>query len=388
MTALFTKISVFLFGLITAFFPVNYIAPKNIPTNLTPQPAPIARPNNPTNKAVPKIPLAKVTPKKLVADKRALGLLGIKEVATTTPVAPPPEAKVESKTLIPLETLNETSRQAMVNILCTTKLGGDFNPISGSGIIIDKHGVILTNAHVAQYMLLRDYGTKNFISCAARAGSPAMPAYKIELLYLPANWLTDNAKMIKQQIQEGTGENDYALFLITGSATENPLPDYFPFVAIDADQKNITGDVPMLLIGYPANFLGGIATQRNLWIVSSPSYLTKLLYFNEKENIDAFSVGANIVAQKGVSGGAAINQLSGRVEGILSTISGGDTTGSRDLSAISLAHINRSFKKNTGKSLDEFLSGDLKEFLQDFNKNSVPNLTKTLIDALESTKPN
>ena len=70
-------------------------------------------------------------------------------------IAPPPS-------LIPLEELNTKTRAALVNILCTTKWSGSFSPITGSGIIIDPKGVILTNAHVAQYYLLKDYLTKDF----------------------------------------------------------------------------------------------------------------------------------------------------------------------------------------------------------------------------------
>lgn len=289
------------------------------------------------------------------------------------------------KELIPLEMLNEKVRTAMVNIFCKTKTGGSFNPISGSGIVISKKGVILTNAHVAQYVLLKDYGVKDFISCIGRTGSPASPAYKIELLYFPPNWLTDNAKSIKAENPQGTGENDYALFLITETLTNTPLPESFSFIDIDTDQKHITGDIPVLLSGYPVNFLGGIETERELWLTSSPASITKLYYFNEKENVDAFSVGSNIVAQKGVSGGGAINQWSGRLEGISTTVTDGTTTGDRDLVAISIAHIDRSIKENTGKGLDDFLAGDLQKTLLEFTEKKLPGLTKTLTEAVEST---
>src|SRR3989344_252919 len=55
--------------------------------------------------------------------------------------------------------LNEQVRAAVVNILCITGSGGPLNSISGSGVIIDPRGIILTNAHVAQYFLLKNYPT-------------------------------------------------------------------------------------------------------------------------------------------------------------------------------------------------------------------------------------
>src|SRR3989338_8847489 len=129
---------------------------------------------------------------------------------TQTPQTPPTPPE-KPAVILPLETLNESVRKAMVNVLCTTKSGGDLQPLSGSGIIIDPRGVILTNAHVAQYMLLKDYPVEDFITCIARSGSPAMPAYKIELLYLPENWLNENAALIQQENPLATGENDFDL---------------------------------------------------------------------------------------------------------------------------------------------------------------------------------
>src|SRR3989344_1935480 len=49
--------------------------------------------------------------------------------------------------------INEKTRHALVNILCMPH-GGSLRPISASGVIVDPRGVILPNAHVAQYVLL------------------------------------------------------------------------------------------------------------------------------------------------------------------------------------------------------------------------------------------
>lgn len=386
--SILAKIVAIISGIIASIVPIWSGAPKN-PARIETPPAP---------------PAAVVEKMRTAPANQKISIKNEPKVATSTKTILKPKPKPETsqlatkkpapsplppidypKALIPLETLNETVRPAMVNILCTTKYGGDFRPISGSGIIIDPHGVILTNAHVAEYFLLKDYQTKDFVVCLARAGSPAAPAYRAELLYLPENWLKDNPALIKQDNPQGTGENDYALLLITGSATSQALPVSLPFVPIDPDQKNITPDVPVLLAGYPSGFLGGIETQIGLWLTTSPASLTKRYYFGEKENIDAFSVGANILAQKGVSGGVAVNQSSGKVEGILTTITEGATTGERELAAISIAHIDRGFRKNTGQSLAEFLTGDMRQALDVFTQNRLPNMTKTLIEGLTST---
>ena len=301
---------------------------------------------------------------------------------TQTPQTPPTPPE-KPAVIIPLETLNESVRKAMVNVLCTTKSGGDLQPLSGSGIIIDPRGVILTNAHVAQYMLLKDYPVEDFITCIARSGSPAMPAYKIELLYLPENWLNENAALIQQENPLATGENDFALLLIAGVLNNSTLPASLPFVSIETDQSLIRSNVPVLLAGYASGFLGGIQIQTDLWLTTSPSVISSLFFFTGENNIDAFSVGSNILAQKGVSGGAAVYQHSGKVAGILTTITEETTTSERDLTAISLAHIDRSYQKNTGKTLAEFLSGDTNRALSDFKSTQLPALSKKLIDALK-----
>ncbi|MEK7614242.1 MAG: serine protease [Patescibacteria group bacterium] len=386
-SSILAKIIAIIAGIIASVAPIQNTAPENPARNTASSSPPVVVVEktklDTATTTVKNIPLGEKTHEKPALKPKIKP--EINQQAATKPVSPPPPAP---KKLIPLEELDEKARKATVNILCTTKTGGDFKPISGSGIIINGRGVILTNAHVAQYLLLKDYSTKDFVTCVARAGSPAVPAYKIEILYFPAIWLAENAKEIKRGSPEGTGENDYALFLITGSATPNPLPSALPFVAIDTNQKNILGEISLLLIGYPASFLGGIATQKDLWITSSPSFITKFYYFNDKTNIDVFSVGSNIIAQKGASGGAVISRWTGKVEAILATMSEGKTTESRELSAITIAHINRSFKSETGKSLDEFLSGNIDESFQEFTQNTLPGLTKTLETAVENISAN
>ena len=52
---------------------------------------------------------------------------------------------------VPFESIDAITRPALVNILCRPRGAGPIaSPISGSGVIIDPRGVILTNAHVAQ----------------------------------------------------------------------------------------------------------------------------------------------------------------------------------------------------------------------------------------------
>src|SRR5262249_40009122 len=64
--------------------------------------------------------------------------------------------------------VNAAPRSALVNILCMPQSGA-LQPISGSGVFIDPRGVILTNAHVAQYVLLSESAQIN-LNCMIRTG--------------------------------------------------------------------------------------------------------------------------------------------------------------------------------------------------------------------------
>src|SRR3989344_526648 len=178
-------------------------------------------------------------------------------------------------------------------------------PISASGTIIDPRGVILTNAHVAQYFLLRNYPRKDYVECVVRTGSPARALYVAELLYLPPVWVTDNASDIALPHPTGTGENDYAFLLITGRTDPSAsLPASFPYLpAHDANPKR--GD-PIFLAAYPAGFLSGINIEIALYLSSAYATVQELYVFDADDQwIDLFSIPGTIESDGRASGAAA-----------------------------------------------------------------------------------
>ena len=295
-------------------------------------------------------------------------------------VAPP--VVVEEVPQVSFSTINEVTREALVNIFCTTKSGGSFKPITGSGILIDERGVIITNAHVAQYYLLKDYLTEDFITCVIRTGSPARPLYAARLLFISPSWVQTNANGIIQQEPKGTGEDDYALLLITGrtDATKS-LPESFNFVEPLYNSGNIKKADDVLLAAYPAGFLSGISISKDLYINSAVTKVMELFTF-KTGTLDLFSIGGTVVAQQGSSGGAVVDR-DNKLLGIIVTSTMADSTGERDLRAISIAHINRSFVKDTGFDLQTLLSGDIQAEADVFNENIAPSLTQLLVNELE-----
>ena len=279
-------------------------------------------------------------------------------------------------------TINEVTRDALVNIFCTTKSGGSFKPITGSGVVIDERGIILTNAHVAQYFLLKDYLVEDFINFVVRSGSPARPLYKAKLVFISPSWVKENANGIIQQEPKGTGENDFALLLITGRTDPTKtIPEKFSFIPLLYDTSNVAIGDNVLLAGYPAGFLSGIVISRNLYISSAVTQIMEVFTFRDG-TLDLFSLGGSVVAQQGSSGGAVVNDKNELV-GIIVTSTVAENTGDRDLRAITIEHINTSFTKEMIFNLQSLLIGDVSAKADIFNENIAPLLTQLLVDELD-----
>ncbi len=303
-----------------------------------------------------------------------------------TPLVAPPTKQTTAPPVV-LQTkspdeVNTQTRTALVNILCTTKAGGYLHPISGSGVMVSSAGVVLTNAHVAQYFLLRDFPTPNNIDCVIRTGSPAQATYRADLLYLPPAWIEANANQITAIHATGTGENDYAFLRITSTVRGTSLPAILPFIhmTLDWPKKND----PVFLAAYPASFLDGSAIEANLNAISAFSSIENIYTFN-KETVDVVSLGGNPVSQSGSSGGAAVRRQDGALFGLIATASPGETTAARNLSAITIDYIDRSLKNQGQGGIATLLLSDITKKAAEYAANTAPGLTQKLITALNAT---
>ena len=295
--------------------------------------------------------------------------------ATTTPVTPeiPPEPPPD------FGLINTFARTALVNILCSTK-GNELSPISGSGIVISPSGIILTNAHLGQYFLLRDLYEKNYLQCAIRTGSPAYPRYHAELVYISPLWVEANKKILREAEQASNGENDYAFLHITDAIDGTKLP-VFPYLTANTSE-NINADEPVILVSYPAGFLGGLSILQGLNVTSAVTTIQNVFTFKSGTK-DVMGVGGTIVSQRGASGGGVIDGHSTLI-GIISTLSNASTTSSRDLNAITVPYINRSLKNEAGITIPDLLTLDVSIFAKNFWDNQAPALIKTITDAIAS----
>lgn len=280
---------------------------------------------------------------------------------------------------VPFEAIDAITRPALVNILCRPRGGVPLSPISGSGVIIDPRGVILTNAHVAQYVLLAQSGRVN-LACEIRTGAPAIPRWSAEILYIPPVWVEAHAKEIAAARPMGTGEHDYALLRITGSLDATPVPVPFPYLPVDTRESiGFYGD-RVLVVSYPAEFLAA-AAQFHVYPASSVTTIGQLMTFVAK-TVDIVSLGGIIEAQGGSSGGAVVNAW-GRLIALISTTSDGETTALRDLRAITLSYIDRDLATQTRFDLATTLGGNLAAEALEFNTKIAPGLIDLYLAEIE-----
>ncbi len=306
-------------------------------------------------------------------------------VSNAKPLPSPPATVTIPQVILPpitqpatlsFDTINTQAREALVNILCIAEPGSKLPSFTGSGIIIDPRGIILTNAHVAERILLKDYGTPNALKCIIRNGSPARDAYYADLMYLPPSWVDKNISLITDPAPTGTGENDYAFLHIVRSATESPLPTQFPYIPIDMSQASLLVKDPVLVAAYPAGFLSDRSVHNALYPVTTITTI-KTLYTFVKETLDLISLGGNPVSQKGSSGGGTIS-AQGKLVALIVTSTDAETTGDRELGAITTSHISRSLLENNGTSVSAFLAQDPTQATQYFQNSVAPALTEKL----------
>lgn len=248
---------------------------------------------------------------------------------------------------------------AMVNLYCKLKLGGTTVSTTGSGVFINSKGVILTNAHVAQYFLLQEEGSKTKTNCSVRTGSPAKDAYTASVLFISPQWANEYASAVDDKTSgKGTGEFDFALLYVDGSKKKkNKLPETFPYVKLtDVITANLAYEgAPIQVAGYPAQDLEYREIQKKLKKVVADTTLDGFrTFFNPF--IDVLLIAPSKAGRSGVSGGP-IATLDDEVVGIASTM-GNEKGDDRSLRGITTTYIERIVRADTGLPLSFILSGD------------------------------
>lgn len=272
-----------------------------------------------------------------------------------------------------------TISEATVNVFCTLKTETGVRTATGSGFFISPQGAILTNAHVAQFLLLENSAEYEAASCVIRTGSPAAAAYRAKLLYVPPAWVQANAADINTKNPTGTGERDYALLFVYEAVDDAPLPATFPYLALNTNELSMRDvDTTIKAAGYPAAPLYENGANAPLPQVVAESSIGTIFTFTER-NGDVISMPISPVSATGASGGPVTNS-SGEAIGVIATRSDDPKD---SLRALSVDYINRTIKEETGLTLLDYLRGDLAVRSRIFNDALTPFLTQLLEFELE-----
>lgn len=295
-------------------------------------------------------------------------------LATTTPVSQPVAVAAKPVATPPaltssgdmgLDASAEVLRGALVNIICYVSPGSGLHSISGSGVIIDSKGIILTNAHIAQYFLLADRSAE----CTIRTGSPARNTYNAALIYISPAWLRANASVITQAEPSGTGEYDFALLAIIKSATTAALSSAFPSLPLAINPPTV--GTPIVIASYGAQFLETNQIQSAL----SPTVVfgsIKDVFTFKKNTIDVLALGGSVAAQEGSSGGG-VADASGKLVGTITTSTTQGATNTRSLSAITASYIRSEYASEMGSALDLLLDQPIATSVSEFAQ-KIPTL--------------
>lgn len=243
-------------------------------------------------------------------------------------------------------------RDATVNIYCRVKSGNKILSSTGSGVFVGDRGIILTNAHVAQYLLLES-SKKVTGGCTVRTGSPAKDTYIVSLLYLPTAWIEENRDELSKKEPRGTGIYDFALISVSG-AKRGVLPTSFKDIPVDVAHvaKESEG---VTVAGYPADKLDFNDIKKRLFGITASSTVTNVQTFTEAGTADLITLAPSAAGGSGSSGGPIVS-TAGNVIGI--TVAKSTSKENPSLRAITLPYIDRTLMAQTGYNLGSLLLSD------------------------------
>ncbi len=283
------------------------------------------------------------------------------------------------------KSLDAIVRDALVNIYCQYKTDRYIRTTTGTGFFINQKGVIITNAHVAQFLLLKDAKSSvNDVECVIRSGEPAEAKYNAELLYISPTWIFENADLITDESPRGTGERDYALLYVSKTLDGSPLPAHFPVipVAVDLLSRESAG-AKVLTAGYPAEALMRNGADAKLNPVLAATTVGTLYTFGSNY-ADIFSISESPVGEQGASGGPIVAEKDSTAIGLIVTKGDEETEGAHSLRALTLSYINRTMTEETGFSLIQNMQGDIAYRAGIFKEAMVPFLAQILADELST----
>lgn len=283
--------------------------------------------------------------------------------ATTTPE----DSEIEDMDTDSSDIISIDPGSAAVKIRCVQTTNTYKRTASGTGFLINSHGVIMTNAHVAQFLLLKDSAAVGETECEATVGTNDEDSFSLGLLYISPSWLLKHASLIASTTPKGTGENDFALVYITKKLGGTDVDNIFPFLPPATSPLSKTNkDKVVTIVGYPRQ------PNKTAPQLIATTTITGIYTFGSGY-ADIISLDSSPLGHQGASGGPVIDEL-GRAIGIITTKDAGTTV----LNAITMAHVDRGLKSEIGFDLASYLQGNLNYKAELFNKTVSPILQEIL----------
>lgn len=287
-------------------------------------------------------------------------------------------ATYQSGTVIETNTSTATATplEALVNIYCTYTTDSYTRTTTGTGFFVDSDGIILTNAHVAQFLLLETLNGQT--DCIVRTGNPAVATYEADLLYISPAWVQEHAALISEENPKGTGERDYALLYVTAGLNNKPMPRTFPALLVDSSLLPIQAlHKTVTAAGYPAGtaFANGDGNAA-LTPQRATTSIAELMTFTSNY-ADLMTITGSPIGEQGASGGPVLN-AEGTVIGLISTRGDDAAFGTGSLRALTLSYIDRTMQEETGFTLQRNLGGNLPFRSKLFKETLVPFLSQML----------
>lgn len=247
--------------------------------------------------------------------------------------------------------------ESLVNIFCTHTTETRVRTTTGSGFFVHPKGVILTNAHVAQPLLMKGLDNGQTI-CTIRTGNPAISMYTADLLYISPAWVQEHAPLLNDAAPRGTGERDYALLYVNGSTRNQSLPDNFPAIPLNTDPllPEESYNATVRAAGYPASALTTEGTDAALRGIEVGTKVAELMTFGSQQ-ADLFTIAGTEIGQQGSSGGPVVDS-NGKAIGLITTRGDDEQFGNGSLRALTLSYIDRTIKEETGFDFVQNLNGD------------------------------
>jgi S1-C subfamily serine protease len=277
----------------------------------------------------------------------------------------------DTSTQASLDSASQKARAALVNITCSSG-HPNVGKMTGSGVIVDPKGIIVTNAHVAQYFLIE--AQSNNTDCFIRTGSPAQPAYDAELIFISPQWLARHALTFNQAFKAINGDYDYAFLGITGSKSEKSLPNSFPYIPFSGIETHVGEQI--VAAGYAAEILTESQIENFLYPTLTFGLVGTTSSFLGT-HADIIELRGTAAAQGGSSGGGIVSAD----EKLLGMITLGSTQRAmekRSFTAISTDYIQRMYEQESGKTVDTLFDTDPKSSIMAFRWR-IPELARPLL---------